>query len=173
MRRSGITRPDSGRRIPHERSPEAVSRPLSLLTTNETSANLVLLMESAARRRFLGVLAGAGVVAAAEGGAAFLAQSRHADRYKADVWRHSDRFDLPPPAGQDRDVPLLCRACVAGGRGMAPRNHRPGCFDLGARGGVVLGLSCFPWDLVPARRRQETHLELPRLAKAASGSRRP
>jgi hypothetical protein len=60
-------------------------------------------MEDAARRRFLGVLAGAGVVAAAGGGAAFLARSRHADSYKAaveDVWRHSDRFDLPPPAAQ-------------------------------------------------------------------------
>ena len=60
-------------------------------------------MENAARRRFLGVLAGAGVVAAAGGGAAFLARSRHADSYKAaveDVWRHSGRFDVPPPAAQ-------------------------------------------------------------------------
>ena len=49
------------------------------------------------------------------------------------------------PERQDRDVPLLCRACVAGGRGMAPRNHRRRCIDLGARGGIVLGRSClFP-----------------------------
>ena len=45
------------------------------------------------------------------------------------------------PEGQDRDVPLLCRACVAGGRGMAPRSHGRRCIDLGARGGIVLGRS--------------------------------
>lgn len=70
-----------------------------MLTTNQS----VLSMEDAFRRRFLGVLAGAGVVAAAGGGAAFLARSRHADSYKAaveDVWRHSDRFDMPPAAAQ-------------------------------------------------------------------------
>src|SRR3984957_18490608 len=63
------------------------------------------------------------------------------------------------PEGQDRDVPLLCRARVAGGRGMAPRSHGRRCFDLGARGGIVLGRSFqFPRDPVSARRRKETLL---------------
>ena len=60
-------------------------------------------MDDAARRRFLGFLAGAGVVAAVGGGAAFFARSRGAGDYQAtveNVWRHSDRFDLPPPAAQ-------------------------------------------------------------------------
>ena len=60
-------------------------------------------MEDAARRRFLGVLAGAGVVAAAGGGAAFMANSRDAAAYDAAVeatWRHSDSFELPLPAAQ-------------------------------------------------------------------------
>jgi hypothetical protein len=57
-------------------------------------------MEDAARRRFLGVLAGAGVVAAAGGGAAFMASSRDPAAYDAAVeatWRHSDTFELPSP----------------------------------------------------------------------------
>ncbi len=60
-------------------------------------------MEHAARRRFLGILAGAGVVAAAGGGAAFMANSRDAASYDAAVeatWRHSDHFDLPLPVAQ-------------------------------------------------------------------------
>ena len=60
-------------------------------------------MEHAARRRFLGILAGAGVVAAAGGGAAFLANARDAASYDAAVestWRHSDHFDLPLPVAQ-------------------------------------------------------------------------
>ena len=60
-------------------------------------------MKDAARRRFLGVLAGTGVVAAAGGGGAYLANSRAAENYAAAVertWRHSDRFDLPLAAAQ-------------------------------------------------------------------------
>jgi hypothetical protein len=60
-------------------------------------------MEDAARRRFLGVLAGAGVVAAAGGAAAFVANSRAAAAYDAAVevtWRHSDSFELPLPVAQ-------------------------------------------------------------------------
>lgn len=57
-------------------------------------------MEDAAGRRFLGVLAGAGVVPAAGGGAAFMANSRDPAAYDAAVeatWRHSDTFELPSP----------------------------------------------------------------------------
>jgi hypothetical protein len=57
-------------------------------------------MEDAARRRFLGVLAGAGVVAAAGGGAAFMSNSSDLAAYDAAVqttWRHSDSFELPLP----------------------------------------------------------------------------
>jgi hypothetical protein len=60
-------------------------------------------MEDAARRRFLGVLAGAGVVAAGGGAAAFVANSRDAAAYDAAVevnWRHSDSFELPLPVAQ-------------------------------------------------------------------------
>ena len=60
-------------------------------------------MEDAARRRFLGVLAGAGVAAAAGGAAAFVANSRGAAAYDAAVegtWRHSDSFELPLPVAQ-------------------------------------------------------------------------
>ena len=57
-------------------------------------------MEDAARRRFLGVLAGAGVVVAAGGAAAFMSHSRdpaaYEDAIKA-IWRHSDSFELPAP----------------------------------------------------------------------------
>ena len=60
-------------------------------------------MEQAARRRFLKILAGAGVVAAAGGGAAFMANSGDAAAYDAAVeatWRHSDHFELPLPVAQ-------------------------------------------------------------------------
>src|SRR6202161_818718 len=42
---------------------------------------------------------------------------------------------------------------------MAPRSHGRRCFDIGARGGIVLGRSfLFPRGPVSARRRKETLL---------------
>ncbi len=91
-------------------------------------------MENAARHSFLGLLAGAGVVVAAGSGAAFLARSGHADSYKAaveDVWRHSDRFDLPPPAAQKALVRYATLAANS-------HNTQPWRFSMSDRAILVL-----------------------------------
>lgn len=91
-------------------------------------------MEDAARRRFLGVLAGAGVVAAVGGGAAYMANSRDAAAYDAAVeatWRHSDGFDLPAP---DALKELVRYATLAANS----HNTQPWQFRLSDRAILVL-----------------------------------
>ena len=91
-------------------------------------------MEDAARRRFLGVVAGAGVVAAAGGAAAYIASSRDAGAYDAAVeatWRHSDSFDLPAP---DARKDLVRYATLAANS----HNTQPWQFRLPDRAILVL-----------------------------------
>jgi nitroreductase len=91
-------------------------------------------MKDAARRRFLGVLAGTGAVAATGGGAAFLVNSRNADRYAAAVagaWRHSDRFDLPLAAARKELVRYATLAANS-------HNSQPWQFRLADRAVLAL-----------------------------------
>jgi hypothetical protein len=58
-------------------------------------------MRDVVRRRFLGALAGTGVVAAIGGGAALVVDAHEVADYRASAdatWRHSEDFELQPPA---------------------------------------------------------------------------